>query len=494
MVLVDFYCDLIYNNDAMKILYIILKIIESVSGFIGSLLGYKTVVKLTGIFFTRKFKKAKCNHKYAILVAARNEETVIGNLIDSINKQDYPRELVTVFVVADNCTDNTAAAAREQGAICYERFDNEHRTKGYALQYLVECIRKDYGIDSFEGYFIFDADNLMKQDYISRMNDSFDAGEKIITSYRNTKNFGDNWISASYGVHWLRTVRNEHRAKSLFHLATRIQGTGFLFAHELIKDGWNYTSLTEDRAFCADAVAQGYKITYNHNAQFYDEQPIDIKIAMRQRIRWAKGHLQAFVETGPKLLKHIFITKGAANRDVPKNTPWWKRLFNNIRLRFMSFDMLFIVYPRALVTFFKRIVVYYLKFALIWVGYTEFWFDVFKFKLWLVPIFEGIHLPSTIATLTIVAFYASFYTYLKGILEAAYVYIIEHKRIGHIPLYKKVWFCITFPIFDLIGKLSMLIALFTKVEWKAIPHTSSVNIDDINPTEKQRRENYTTRT
>lgn len=475
----------------MEILKIIMKIINEVSGFISSILKYKTVYKITGIFLTRKFKKAKCNHKYAILVAARNEETVIGNLIDSINKQDYPRELITVFVVADNCTDNTAQISRELGAVCYERFDNEHRTKGYALQHLVECIRRDYGIDSFEGYFIFDADNLMKQDYITRMNESFDAGEKIITSYRNTKNFGDNWISASYGVHWLRTIRNEHRARSLFHLATRIQGTGFLFSHELIKNGWNYTSLTEDRAFCADAVAQGYQISYNNDAEFYDEQPIDIKIAMRQRIRWAKGHLQAFAETGPKLLKHIFVTNGAANRDSSPNTSWWIKLLKNIRLRFMSLDMLSVVYPRSLITLFKRIIIYFIKFSLIFMG-TTFTFHIFKVELFGYSLYK-MPLASGIAALTISAFYTSFFTYFKNIITAAYIFIIEHKRIGYIPLYKKIWFCLTFPIFDIIGRFSLLIALFTKVEWKAIPHTSSVNIDDISET-KPVKENYTTRT
>lgn len=478
----------------MEILNILMQVINRISGFISTLLKYKIIYKITGIFFTRKFKKAENNHKYAILVAARNEETVIGNLIDSINQQDYPRELVTVFVVADNCTDETAKISRELGAVCYERQDPDHRTKGYALQYLVECIRRDYGIESFEGYFIFDADNLMKHDYITRMNESFDAGQKIVTSYRNTKNFGDNWISASYGVHWLRTVRNEHRARSLFHLATRIQGTGFLFANELIKDGWNYTSLTEDRAFCADAVAQGYQITYNNDAEFYDEQPVDIKIAMRQRIRWAKGHLQAFSETGPKLLKHIFVTGGAANRTVPNDTPWWKKLFNNIRLRFMSLDMLSVVYPRSIFILLKRIVVYYIKFAMILAAYKHFNFDVLKIGILGETIFPGFRLDSTIGALTICAFYASFVSYFKNIFTAVYIYIIEHKRIQHIPLYKKIWYCITFPIFDLIGKLSLVIALFTKVEWKAIPHTSSIKIDDINDAKTQRKENYTTRT
>lgn len=471
----------------MEILRYIIEIINKVSGFISNLLSYKKIYKITGLFFTRKFKKAKCNHKYAILVAARNEETVIGNLIDSINRQDYPRELVTVFVVADNCTDNTAKIARENGAVCYERFDSEHRTKGYALQFLVEQIKRDYGTESFEGYFLFDADNLLKHDYITRMNESFDAGQKIITSYRNTKNFGDNWISASYGVHWLRTVRNEHRARSLFHLATRIQGTGFLFSHELIKNGWNYVSLTEDRAFCADAVAQGYQISYNNDAEFYDEQPIDIKIAWRQRVRWAKGHLQALGETGPKLLKHIFVTGGAANKDC-HDAPWYKRLFNNIRLRFMSLDMLSVVYPRSLITLFKRIVVYYLKFALILMGAT-FTFNIFRINIFGYQ-FSKIPLESGIAALTISAFYASLVTYFNNIISAAYIYIIEHKRISKIPFFKKVWFCITFPIFDIIGKFALVVALFTKVEWKAIPHTSSVKIEDINA---QPTKEYTTK-
>ena len=117
------------------------------------------------------------------------------------------------------------------------------------------------------------------------MNEAFDAGERIVTSCRASKNFGDNWISASYALHWLRTVRMEHRARSVFGLATRIQGTGFLFASELVKNGWHYTSLTEDRAFTADAVAAGYPISYCDAAVFYDEQPVSLRIALRQRIR-----------------------------------------------------------------------------------------------------------------------------------------------------------------------------------------------------------------
>ena len=469
------------------IIFLIIKIINEIWKYISALYKYKAIYKITGVFATRKFKKAEKQHKYAILVAARNEEAVIGNLIDSVNKQDYPSELVDIFVVADNCTDNTAKVSRDLGAVCYERFDSEHRTKGYALQYLVECIRKDYGIESYEGYFIFDADNLLKNDYISRMNDSFDAGEKIITSYRNTKNFNDNWISASYAIHWLRTIRNEHRARSLFHLATRIQGTGFLFANEIIKNGWNYTSLTEDRAFCADAVAQGYQISYNNDAIFFDEQPVDIKIALRQRIRWAKGHLQALIETGPKLLWHIFYTGGVANiRAVEKGKrpSKLKRFYNNIRLRFMSYDMLMVVFPQSLGSVIKKIIVYGLRMVLV-LGFGIS-FGIKTAPEFMQNILNFLHIEvlnnTKISAAGWLIFFALSWTllsYLKGIITAVYVFIMEHKRIMPMPLYKKLWYSITFPIFDLIGKLSILIALFIKVEWKPIPHNASINIDEL---------------
>ena len=139
---------------------------------------YRSIYAVVGVFYTKKFSPAKRQHKYAVVIAARNEEAVIGNLLDSIAKQDYPKELVTVFVVADNCTDNTAEMAKEGGAVVYRRFDKEYCTKGYALQYLFEQIERDYGIARFEGFFVFDADNLLKRDYINRMNDAFDRGRK----------------------------------------------------------------------------------------------------------------------------------------------------------------------------------------------------------------------------------------------------------------------------------------------------------------------------
>ena len=341
-------------------LYPVSKNIYNILGvFLSVIVIHKAFYFVIGMFFTRKFKPAKKQYKYAIMIAARNEKYVIGNLIDSINKQDYPKDKITIFVVADNCDDNTAEIARSKGAICYERFDPDHRTKGYALEFLVDRIKENYGIESFDGYFIFDADNLLKRNYITKMNDAFDSGEKIITSYRNTKNFDENWIASTYALHWIRSIRTNHRARSVLRLATNIQGTGFLFHNEIIRDGWHYTSLTEDRALTADAVAQGYRISYQDEAEFFDEQPINLKVALRQRLRWSKGHLQAFAESGPYLFANIFLGKRYLktkwNKDIgrkKKNRSFKEFMLDileSIRHRFASFDTLVQLTPIAFI-------------------------------------------------------------------------------------------------------------------------------------------------
>ena len=479
-------------------------VFRNINNVIGDILSalviYKTVYFLIGVFFTRKFKPAKKKHKYAIVIAARNEEAVIGNLLDSIKKQDYPSDLITTFVVADNCTDKTSDIARKKGAICYERFDNERKTKGFALQYLFERIEEDYGRMNFEGYFVFDADNLLKNDYITRMNEAFDAGEKIITSYRNTKNFDENWIASTYALHWIRSIRNNHRARSVLRLATNIQGTGFLFSNEIVRDGWKYTSLTEDRALTADAVAQGYRISYNDAAMFYDEQPTSLKIALRQRLRWSKGHLLAFLETGPYLFTNIFFGKMFLKtkwREVEKKkNKSFKDIImsivESIRHRFASVDALMQLTPFVIFNTFRwlldSVVIY--GFSVYGEGIVngihffsggtylaQFLRNIFTIEITSEP---GIN--AMIIGMLMAIWYRIFYrigSYLDNTLLAVYLFIIERKNIKKMSIWKKALYCLTWPIFDIIGRYTTYAALFVKVTWKPIPHDSKITIDDI---------------
>ncbi len=473
---------------------------NTIGSVLSAMLAYKTAYWIIGFFFTRKFKPAKNFHKYAIMIAARNEKNVIGNLLDSINKQDYPHELLTVFVVADNCTDNTAEIARNHGAICYERFDDKHKTKGYAIQYLCERIEEDYGRMSFEGYFIFDADNLLKRDYISRMNDSFDSGEKIITSYRNTKNFDEDWIASTYAIHWLRSIRANHRARSVLRLATNIQGTGFLFTNEIVKNGWKYTSLTEDRALTADAVAQGYRISYNNDAEFFDEQPTNLKIALRQRLRWSRGHLEAFVETGPYLFINIFFgklflkTKWREKEKRKKNRTFKEILLSiveSIRHRMASYDTLMQLTPFSVLNIVRWLIVSVIIYSCFCYINGIQNLNIFSGGTYLAKLinhYTNIRIEVTPGFSAMVSgFYISiwfriFYrigAYLENVLSAIYVFIVERKRIIKIPFYKKILYSLTWPTFDIIGRYTTYIAIFKKIEWKPIPHESKVTIDDL---------------
>ena len=114
------------------------------------------------------FKETENKHKYGICIAARNEDKVIKNLLESINNQDYPKELLDIYVIADNCTDNTAKIAREAGAIVYERFDETKKTKGYAMQWFLNQKVKENA--DYDAFCVFDADNIVTSSFFENMN------------------------------------------------------------------------------------------------------------------------------------------------------------------------------------------------------------------------------------------------------------------------------------------------------------------------------------
>ena len=259
-------------------------------------------------------------HRYAVLISARNEELVIGNLLDSISAQDYPSRLVRVFVVADNCTDETAKVTRAHGAIVYERFNDKLVGKGYALEYLLDRIGEEYG-DVFDAYMVFDADNLLSEDYIRCMNETFSDGYRIITSYRNSKNYGDNWISAGYALWFLREAKYLNNARYLLGTSCAVSGTGFLFGREILKScgGWPFHLLVEDIEFTIHNVVSGEKVGYCPRAVLYDEQPTKFSQSWKQRMRWARGYIQILRKYGGDLLHGIFAKRSFSCFDMTMN-------------------------------------------------------------------------------------------------------------------------------------------------------------------------------
>ena len=254
------------------------------------------------------------NHKFMAIIPAHNEEAVIVNLIESLKKQDYPKELLDIYVIADNCTDNTAKIAKEAGAIVYERFDEKNKTKGYAMNWFLN--KKIEENADYDAFCIFDADNIVSVNFIKNMNKKLCQGEEVVQGYRDIKNPTDSWISAGYALFYWTMNRFYHLARYNLGLSPLINGTGFMVKFDIIKkEGWNTKTLTEDIEFSLKNIIKGRKIGWAIDAKVYDEQPIGFKQSWSQRSRWTVGHLQCMKYYTTDLAKSVKEHKSLMNFD-----------------------------------------------------------------------------------------------------------------------------------------------------------------------------------
>ena len=230
-------------------------------------------------------------NRFMAIIPAHNEESVIKNLVESLNKQNYPKELFDIYVIADNCTDATAQIAKTAGAIVYERFDEENKTKGHALNwFLNQKIEEDAPYDAF---CVFDADNIVDENFIKNMNKKLCQGEDVVQGYRDIKNPTDSWVSAGYAIFYWTMNRFYHLARYNLGLSPLINGTGFMVKFDVVKPhGWDTKTLTEDIEFSLKRIIAGKKLGWATDAIVYDEQPVGFKQSWSQRSRWTVGHIQ----------------------------------------------------------------------------------------------------------------------------------------------------------------------------------------------------------
>ena len=254
------------------------------------------------------------NHKFMAIIPAHNEENVIKNLIESLKNQDYPKELYDIYVIADNCTDRTAEIAKDAGAKVYKRFDELHKTKGFALNwFLKQKIEEDADYDAF---LVFDADNIVDKNFIKNMNKKLCQGEEIVQGYRDIKNPTDSWVSSGYAIFYWMMNRFYHLARYNLGLSPLINGTGFMVKFDLIKpNGWQTITLTEDIEFSLINIASGRKLGWATDAIVYDEQPVGFKQSWSQRSRWTVGHLQCMKHYTKDLAKGVVDNKTLMNFD-----------------------------------------------------------------------------------------------------------------------------------------------------------------------------------
>ncbi|MBR3697399.1 MAG: glycosyltransferase family 2 protein [Clostridia bacterium] len=253
-------------------------------------------------------------HKFMAIIPAHNEEAVVGNLVESLKAQDYPADKLDIYVIADNCTDDTARIAKESGAIVLKRFDETKKTKGYALNwFLKQKIEENADYDAF---CVFDADNIVDKNFIKNMNKKLCQGEEIVQGYRDIKNPKDSWVSSGYAIFYWMMHRFYHLARYNLGLSALLNGTGFMVKFDLVKpNGWQTITLTEDIEFSLMNIIDGRKVGWSTDAIVYDEQPITFSQSWSQRSRWTVGHIQCMKHYTTDLAKGVAEYKTLMNFD-----------------------------------------------------------------------------------------------------------------------------------------------------------------------------------
>ena len=317
--------------------------------------------------------------------------------------------------------------------------------KGYALEALLAHIKSDYP-DGYDAYLVFDADNLLAPDFLTRMNESFSAGNEIITCYRNSKNYGSNWISAGYALWFLRESRFLNGAREALGSSCAVSGTGFFVSAKIIErnGGWKWHLLTEDIEFSANSILEGERISYTPTAVLYDEQPVTFRDSWNQRFRWAKGFYQVFWHYGARLAKGI-----ATN---PKGS------------RFACYDMLMTIAPGMLLTIisvtFNAIII-----ALAAAGLMS----------------TGVMVASSVSSICFCLMNYMVFMFMFGVLTTFVEWDSIHSTTG-----KKIRYMFTFPFFMLTYVPIALVALVKKCNWKPIKHSINVDVQEFAESESRR--------
>ena len=394
---------------------------------------YQLVISICSLInFKEKPILEEKTNKFMAIIPAHNEEAVVENLIMSLQKQDYPRDSYDFYVIADNCTDDTAKIAKKAGAIVYERFDSMHKTKGAALNwFLAQKIEEDAPYDAF---CIFDADNIVDVNFLKNMNKKLCQGETVVQGYRDIKNPTDSWVTAGYAIFYWTMNRFYHLARYNIGLSPLINGTGFMVRFDQVKpEGWNTKTLTEDIEFSLKQIIRGRKLGWARDAIVYDEQPVGFKQSWSQRSRWTVGHIQCMGEYTKKLALAVKEHKTVMNFD----------------------GLLYIVGS----------------------------IPMFIITILLLLVNAGLYLGKGLTGMELLMNYARYIvpTFFLPILTAILIMKIEHKEVKPMakgllcyPLFLGSWLAINFK------------CLFKRnTKWEKIEHVRNIQINDLEKVEEQ---------
>ena len=238
-----------------------------------------------------------------ILVPAHNEEALIASCIASLRAQRYPPEHYAIHVIADNCTDNTAALARAAGAHCLERHDLTQRGKPHAIAWALERLP----IADFDALVIVDADAVVDPGFAAGIAAAAPLRAQIVQGYNDVHNRTDNAITR------MAAVLSAANHRFAFGLKTRVGlnvplGTGVAVGTDVLAaHGWKAFSIGEDWELYALMTERGVRTRSAPAARIFAEEARSLRQSASQRHRWAAGKLTVLFRYAWRLLRSPHI-------------------------------------------------------------------------------------------------------------------------------------------------------------------------------------------
>ncbi len=292
----------------MDIFYIVLDWINIIFIAFTSLSMIVQLFYMISAFFCKKvvFSQSEKISKVCIIIPARNEEGVIAKIIKSSFAQTYTEGMIEVLVVAHNCTDNTAAVAKDCGAKVIE-FNSESKIKGAALKHAIDTI----GYTDYDFFIVFDADTMIDPLYTSKMNDAYNSGVHVARGFINTINTFASALSCVAALYNIRDARITARVREKLHMNAQLVGNGMMFSSKLLTEFGTFPSnksLVEDVDFMTQAMLKGYRCHYVEDAILFEEQSEKVKDLFGRNMRIGKGINKLFWTKGHRLIGKFFTT------------------------------------------------------------------------------------------------------------------------------------------------------------------------------------------
>ena len=246
-------------------------------------------------------------HRFAILVPAHDEEALIADTVRSMVEVDYPADLFTVHVVADNCHDDTANVARVAGATAHQRDEPERPGKGPALGWLLDRLRR--GEERYDAYVVVDADSVLDRRFLRVMDARLAAGERVIQAHYTVRDPGRSW---SVGLRFAALAARHHLrplARSSLGLSAGLFGNGMVFKEDVLRDRGFSDHLTEDIELHMELLLAGERVSFAADAVLAAEMPATLRASRSQQERWERGRLEMTRTYVPRLLRRPSVQR-----------------------------------------------------------------------------------------------------------------------------------------------------------------------------------------